>query len=231
MQYPLSWSKGAALGEQIANELRLRIISGSIEQGDVLSENGIARDFGTSRSPVREALKTLSNEGLIRLERMGAVVIGMGLKDIEELYDVRFLIESFAQKQLANGDQQKLFVTLNQIIDKMELAAKYHDPIEFAYQDMTFHETIIKAAHHARILNLWNSIRQIVLTVMLITTEKEVFSQGDEHIHWVIDKHRKIIKGLASQNNLMIEEAVEAYFADSKHTLGQAFEKNPFHDS
>lgn len=71
LQYPSAWLQNASLGETIACELRLRIINGTIKTGETISENWVASEFGTSRSPVREALKTLSSEGLIRLERMG----------------------------------------------------------------------------------------------------------------------------------------------------------------
>lgn len=218
MHYPSSWLQGVSLGESIACELRLKIISGIIKPGEVISENKVAADFGTSRSPVREALKTLSNEGLIRLERMGAVVLGLSSKDIEELYDVRFLIESFVQERLASANQETLMIKLNQIIDKMELAVKHNDMAEFAYQDFSFHETIVEAAGHNRMFHLWTSIRHIVMTVMLITTE-EVFSMGEQKLQSVIDKHRSIIKGLESKNREIILKTVRTYFADSRQTL------------
>ncbi|CAM3918774.1 GntR family transcriptional regulator [Cohnella lubricantis] len=218
MRYPESWLRGAPLGEGITCELRMQIISGALKPGETLSENRIAADFGTSRSPVREAMKTLSSEGLIRLERMGAVVIGLGEKEVDELYDVRFLIESFAQQRMAGLDTGPLIVQLGRIIDKMELAAKHMDPIEFAYQDLAFHETIIAEAKHSRIWQLWKSIRQIVMTVMLLTTE-EVFSEGEARVAGVIDKHRKLLNGIQTNDPKTIERTVRDYFADSYVTL------------
>jgi GntR family transcriptional regulator of gluconate operon len=218
MHYPSAWLKGISRGESIACELRLQIIIGTIRPSQVISENRIAADFGTSRSPVREALKTLSNEGLIRLERMGAVVLGLNMLDIEELYDVRYLIESFAQQRLASGNHELLFANLKQMIDKLELAVKYNDYVEFSYLDFCFHEAIIVEAKHKRILHLWKSIRQIVLTVML-KTAKEIFSEGETKLNKVIEKHRKIVKGLESKDVNVIEQVVREYFADSNLTL------------
>lgn len=218
MKFPASWLKGSSLGESIACELRLQIINNTIKQGEVLSENRIAADFGTSRSPVREAMKTLSGEGLITLQRMGAVVNGLLLKDIDELYDVRYLIESFAWQRLAEEDPAPLIARLHQIVDKMELAAKYRDTVEFAFQDLSFHELIISSANHTRIWHLWTSIRQIVMTVMLITTE-DVLSQGEDRIAYVVDKHRKLLKGLESRDPAIISARIEEYFADSRNTL------------
>ncbi|MBD3919466.1 GntR family transcriptional regulator [Paenibacillus sp. PR3] len=218
MRYPTAWLQGSSLGESIACELRLQIINGTIKQGEKLSENRIAADFNTSRSPVREALKTLSNEGLIRLERMGAVVLGLSIQDLQELYDVRYLIESFAQQRLANGNHDSLLANLKQIIDKMELAIKYNDAVEFSHLDFRFHEAMVVEAQHTRIHHLWRSIRHIVLTVMLITTDV-VFAEGERKLLQVIEKHRGIIQALESRDVNVIQKVVQDYFADSNITL------------
>ncbi|AIQ66341.1 GntR family transcriptional regulator [Paenibacillus graminis] len=218
MHYPVTWLQGASLGESIACELRLQIINENIKPGEVLSENRIAADFGTSRSPVREALKSLSGEGLIRLERMGAVVVGLNIKDVKELYDVRYLIESFAQQRLAVNIQDALIQQLEQAIDKMKLAVKHNDYVEFAHQDFSFHEAIVTEANHTRILHLWNSIRYIVMTVILITTEKG-FTLGEARMNWVADKHRTVVEALRSGDPETIHKVVQEYFADSGETL------------
>ncbi|WP_308639736.1 GntR family transcriptional regulator [Paenibacillus silvisoli] len=218
MQYPSVWLKGVSRGESIACELRLQIIKGTIKPGEIISENRVAADFGTSRSPVREALKTLSNEGLIRLERMGAVVLGLSMEDLDELYDVRYLIESFAQQRLAEGEHEQLLNHLKQLIDKMELAMKYNDFVEFSHLDFQLHEAMVVEAKHKRILHLWKSIRHIVLTVMLITTE-EVFSQGPAKLAAVIEKHRTLVNALETKDAAVIRNVVQAYFADSNQTL------------
>ncbi|WP_379128634.1 GntR family transcriptional regulator [Paenibacillus sp. sgz500958] len=218
MQYPSAWLQGASLGESIACQLRLQILNEQIKPGEILSENGIAAQYGASRSPVREALRALAGEGLIRLERMGAVVVGLQLKDVEELYDVRYLIESFAQQRLAAGNHDHLLLRLEQGIDKMKLAVKHNHPVDFAYEDFAFHEAIINEARHNRIQHLWNSIRHIVMTVILLTTEKG-FENGEERMNWVAEKHRTIIEGLRSGDENIIRSVVEDYFADSGETL------------
>nr|WP_154960413.1 GntR family transcriptional regulator [Paenibacillus xylanexedens] len=223
MQFPSSWLQGASRGEAIACELRLRIINGTLRPGEILSENRIAADFDSSRSPVREALRTLSNEGLIRLERMGVVILGLNMKDVEELYDVRFLIESFVQQRLAADVPPALITQLSNIIDKMQLAGKHQDAVEFAYQDLTFHETIVEAASHSRISHLWKSIRYVVMTVMLLTTRR-VFAQGEPKVSAVIEKHRSLATALESGDKALIQHGVRTYFKDSGQTLHESFE-------
>ncbi|MEW9673681.1 GntR family transcriptional regulator [Ammoniphilus sp. 3BR4] len=222
MNYPTKWLQGASLGEKISCELRLQIIKGSIYPGTVLSENQIAADFGTSRSPVREALKVLSNEGLIRLERMGATVLGLNERDIEELYDVRFLLESFAlQRIVAHFDDTKAALYY-QIIDKMELNAKYGDYIDFSYSDLLFHENIIKEANHFRILHMWDQIRHIVLTLLLVATEKR-FLEKKEEILSLPAKHRALIEALCSKDVGYINRLVQEHFKDTKNTVINAY--------
>ncbi|MCC3371708.1 GntR family transcriptional regulator [Cohnella sp. REN36] len=216
--FPAEWLKGESLGETIACELRLAIVDGRLQHGDKLSENRIAADFGTSRSPVREALKTLSGEGLLRLERMGAVVVGLGEAEIQELYDVRFMIESFVQERMAGKETGALIRVLEQTIDRMELAGKHRDIVAFSFEDFSFHEAIIAAAGHDRVMQLWRHIRQLVMTVMLLTTG-EVFAQGEAKVAAVVDKHRAIATVLKSNDPAKIREGVREYFADSYVTL------------
>lgn len=225
IKFPSVWMKQLSLGERIANELRLQILENKISTGEILSENQIANRYGTSRSPVRDAFKALSLEGLIRLERMGAVVTGMSTNDMQELYDVREMIENFAQQHASFQNIQSLVEQLNQDIDKMEIAAKYNDHSEFAFQDLTFHETIILYSAHKRIINMWNSLRPLIMSVILVTTE-DVFSFGNEHVEWVINKHRKIIQGLQTKNGQIIGDSVSNYFEDSKRTLSRTFSES-----
>ncbi|AEP00263.1 GntR family transcriptional regulator [Heyndrickxia coagulans] len=222
LQFPEQWMKNASLGEQIANELRLLILTNEIKPGDIISENQIARKYGTSRSPVRDALKALANDGLIQLERMGARVLGMGLTDIHELYDVREMIEIFAQQRVSAAPQEQLIQFLNETIDKMKIAAKYENHSDFAYYDFSFHDRIIRHAGHKRILNLWNGMKSLIMAVLLVTTE-HVFAHGPDHLAWVIEKHRKIVNSLLTGNEENVEQSVSAYFKDSKRTLDKSF--------
>lgn len=119
--YPQKWLSKASTGDRVAYELRMRIISGLIESGTILSENKLAADFEVSRSPIREALRILASENIIRLEKMGAVVIGLSEKEIEEIYDVRLLIETFVFERLIKMDTTNLALELSKTLEMMKL--------------------------------------------------------------------------------------------------------------
>ena len=71
-----------------------------------------------SRSPIREALRILSNEGLIDLQRMGAVVIGLTTRDLNELYDVRLLLEHFVLERLSEVNHDSLIKSWSKALIK-----------------------------------------------------------------------------------------------------------------
>ncbi|KHD86792.1 GntR family transcriptional regulator [Heyndrickxia ginsengihumi] len=218
MNYPSEWLQSHAIGEKIACEVRLRIITGEIPKETILSENKLASEFSASRSPVRDALHVLANEGLIRLERMGAVVLGFNKKDLEELYDVRMLIESFILKQLCRLDQEKLVTELTKITDKMVMAMNHHNAVEFSYYDLHFHQLMIETAGHTRILRLWLNIRPIILTALLVATVNR-FKDHFNEINNLIDSHYFIIKAIQSNSEAMLDKAIHHHFEDTRATV------------
>ncbi|MFJ7975089.1 GntR family transcriptional regulator [Peribacillus sp. JNUCC 23] len=225
MNYPTSWLTGVSIGEKIACEVRLKIIRGDIAVGSVLSENHLAQEFSASRSPVRDALRVLANEGLIRLERMGAVVLGLSKKDMEELYDVRILIETYLLKALSKTDPTNLSLELTKVIDKMTLAMEHRNSIDFSYQDLFFHELIVIESKHKRLLRVWYSLKPVVLTALLVATTKR-FEKDFDEIQLLIDKHRLMIDALLSQDDHLIEQTLLEHFQDTRTTVYDSLMKD-----
>lgn len=203
--YPEKWLSKASTGDRVAYELRMRIISGMIESGTILSENKLAADFSVSRSPIREALKILASENIIRLERMGAIVIGLTEKEIEEIYDVRLLIETFVFERLSKLDTNKLAKELDKILEMMKVAIKYQDADEFSYQDIMFHETIIRSISHSHILMIWNNLRPVMESFILLSMRMR-FKEKYEDFTRIVQNHELYIEAIRTKDrNLMIK--------------------------
>ncbi|MGF9643400.1 GntR family transcriptional regulator [Paenibacillus sp. FSL L8-0502] len=209
--YPSKWLLKASAGDRVTSELRMRIISGGIESGTILSENKLAADFTVSRSPIREALKILASENIIRLERMGAVVIGLSEKEIEEIYDVRLLIESFVFERLVKMDTDDLAKELSKILEMMKVAIKYGDADEFSYQDVLFHETIIRAVNHSQILMIWNNLKPVMESLILLSMRMR-FKEKYEDFTRIINNHELYIEAIkAKDRDLMIKSLHENF--------------------
>ncbi|WP_077618284.1 GntR family transcriptional regulator [Bacillus sinesaloumensis] len=222
MNYPEKWLKNDMLGEKITNNLRLNIISGEIPMGTILTEKQISDNFQTSRSPVREALKVLANEGLIDLGRMGAKVLGLTENDVNELYDVRFLLENFAcQRVMKDFDEVKVR-KFTKIVKMMELSAELDDYLEFSYYDLLFHESIILETNHKRILYTWNNIKHLLLCLLIVATKKR-FAEEKDQIYKLIQNHEQLIDVLHSQDNERLYNLINEHLVDTKRTVGEAY--------
>ncbi|WP_017379555.1 GntR family transcriptional regulator [Paenisporosarcina sp. TG-14] len=211
--YPSKWIAGASTGVRLACELRIRIISGMIKKGTVLSENKLAAEFEVSRSPIREALKILATENIIRLERMGAVVVGLSEQDIKEIYDVRLLIETFVYERIVKMDTTELVKELSKISEMMEVAIKYNDADEFSYQDVLFHETIIRSINHSYILLIWNNAKPVMESLILLSMRMRLEEKSDDFAR-VLKNHELYIEAINSKNRDIMIQALHQNFQD-----------------
>lgn len=211
--YPEKWLSKASAGERVTCELRMRIISGLIESGTILSENKLAAEYNVSRSPIREALRVLANENLIRLERMGAVVIGIKEKEVEEIYDVRLLIETFVFERLVKIDTADLVRELNKILEMMQIAIKYKDADEFAYQDVLFHETIIRAIDHSYISMIWNNTKPVMESFILLSMRMHFHEKYDD-ISRIVNNHKLYIDAIKTKDREIMIQSLHQNFDD-----------------
>ncbi|MCP3739964.1 GntR family transcriptional regulator [Rossellomorea sp. BNER] len=211
--YPTKWLLKASTGERVACELRMRIISGMIKSGTVLSENKLAADFEVSRSPIREALKILASENIIRLERMGAIVIGLTEKEIEEIYDIRLLIETFVFERLVKMDTEELVRELSKILEMMKIAIKYKDADEFSYQDVLFHETIIRTINHSFILMIWNNAKPVMESLILLSMRMR-FEQKYDDLTRVVKNHELYIEAINKKDRSIMIQSLHQNFDD-----------------
>ncbi|WP_107838244.1 GntR family transcriptional regulator [Metasolibacillus meyeri] len=211
--YPQKWLIKASTGEKVTSELRLRIISGLIESGTILSENKLAAEFSVSRSPIREALKTLASENLIRLERMGAVVLGLTDKEIEEIYDVRLLIETFVFERLLKMETTELTMELSKIVEMMKIAIKYQDADEFSYQDVLFHETIIRSVGHSYILMIWNNLKPVMEGLILLSMRMR-FQEKYEDFPRIVKNHELYIAAIQAKDRKLMVQSLHDNFDD-----------------
>ncbi|WP_243835064.1 GntR family transcriptional regulator [Alicyclobacillus sacchari] len=218
-------SSFATLGAKIADQLRCRIVSGTLAKGEVISENQLAREFGTSRSPVREALRELAHEGVIELARMGAVVKGLDANDVQELYDVRFLIERFAFIRVAAqlvDVRSALCIDLTQMIDKMELSVRHGNHVEFAAWDLRFHESVVQAAGHKRLWHMWGEIREIVHATLAVVTERRL-ERCPEDMSGSLQQHRDLVKALSIGDTGFVQDVVQKHLEETKSLVETLF--------
>lgn len=227
---PKQWIENLSSGERIAYDLRYKIIAGELKDGEKLSENMLASIYEVSRSPIRDALKILSTDQLIRLERMGAVVRALSEQDIHELYDMRIMIEGFAFEKIKPEAVPTLVLELEKKLEMMRVAVKFDDPAEFAMQDILFHQTMIESIHHQQLEKLWHSIKMNMLILNLIAMKarmdndkldfERIFKNHEMYIEAVSRQDRKLYKKVLHINfDDLNDEVEELYYSQTKEEL------------
>lgn len=155
------------LRQKIATALREAILSGELKPGQHLVEMTLASQLGVSRAPLREALQSLSKDGLIEtVPYRGTKVRSLSRKDIEEIYSLRGLHEGFAIRRITERGRAEDVAKLRDICAAMQEAAKAKDYKQLNLLDDTFHRTLIILAEHDMLLNIWNRLSMRVRQIM-----------------------------------------------------------------
>lgn len=166
-----------------------------------------------SRSPIREALKILASEKIIRLERMGAVVIGLTEKEIGEIYDVRLVMETFVFERLGQANVDELVTDLSKILEMMKVSIKYKDADEFSFQDVLFHETIVRSINHSYILMIWNNLKPVMESFILLSMRARL-KEKYEDFERILDNHELYIQAIKTKDRDLMLKSLHQNFDD-----------------
>jgi DNA-binding GntR family transcriptional regulator len=153
-------AKAGPRGQRVIELLRTAIISGRFEPGTRLIESALSAEFGTSRGPVREALRQLENEGLVMsFPYRGAVVLGVSDEEVHEvLIPVRLTLERYSFVRALEKMTDDDFAELAKQIWLMEQAGKANDLIKLVDADLGFHEIVITASGQLHTVQIWRTI-------------------------------------------------------------------------
>jgi DNA-binding GntR family transcriptional regulator len=185
-------SGGQALVDEIATEIRTRILDGRIEVGAWLRQETLAGELGVSRTPVREALRQLQAAGLVEaLPRRGALVRGMSPRDIREAYVVRAELEGLAAELAAELITDEQLVRLRDAEDLFRVAvaesvaARAARGSRWPRANDLFHDVILEASGNRRLADTVGQLHQSFprnLTWAALSSSSRLLSQNvDEH--------------------------------------------------
>jgi DNA-binding GntR family transcriptional regulator len=142
--------------------IRDAIITGKLKPGEHLKEAVLAEQMSVSRSPVREALLQLEQEGLITsIPNQGSFVKVFDEKDIEEIFTLRAALEDLACEIILKDGKLQLadFQRLEAYIEHQREAIEARDFDQLTRLDMEFHEFICRRSESERLLKMWQSLR------------------------------------------------------------------------
>ena len=145
--------------DQILPHLRRDIVENRWKSGERLSEPLLCKEFGVSRTPLRQALKSLESEGLVRLiPHVGAVVTDPDAAEVGETMEILVSLEQLAATRVAQSGSAALLSEIEQIYKKMRAAADAMDvPRYYALNDR-FHVTVVNGAGNRSLASLHEKV-------------------------------------------------------------------------
>jgi DNA-binding GntR family transcriptional regulator len=178
----------ASVNAQVLSSLRAAVITGELAPGSLHSVQNLATQLGVSRTPVREALIKLAQQGMVRFERnRGVRILLTSLHDLEEVFALRLLLEPPAVRRAVtrlDGNQRR---ELRRTFAHMEKAAKADDEFTMFEHDRRFHRVLLEAAGNARLAAFVDGLRDMVLR-RGVSTARESRSLDD-----IVAEHRAIL--------------------------------------
>ena len=148
------------LREQLADALRSRIMEAEITPGERIVEEDIAKEYGVSRGPIREALRQLEEEGLISYQpHKGCVVKTMSQREMQESSLIRSTLESLAvqifQAKMSDEGLQRMEEAVNDI----QAASQNKELYGMIKADEEFHSVIVEEAHCEKLYKIWKQLQ------------------------------------------------------------------------
>ncbi len=145
----------------VADALREAILAGRYAPGERLIEDRLATEYGGSRVPVREALKTLAGEGLVTLApHRGACVADLGSGLIDELVEVRATLEGLNARLAARRRDPTVLPLLRDVLERGNRAAPHATPAELAALNSEFHELLARAGSNRILQDIMRTLRE-----------------------------------------------------------------------
>jgi DNA-binding GntR family transcriptional regulator len=201
--------RGAA--ELIAGEIRERIVMGELAPGDPLREADLVKGFGVARNTVREALRLLTQEGLAVHEvHHGVSVRRFTERDISELFQLRYLLESGVAKRAGTLDVDEI-AALSRTLDATERADRSGDWREVLSENLEFHRELVRLLGNERISNLFDGLLD-EMTLMLSALNTDVAGP------W-LPRNRELLELLIAGRRDEFAAKLEEYFDASQEDV------------
>ena len=189
------------LRDVVFNTLRDEILYGKLKPGERLMEISISERLGVSRTPVREAIRRLEQEGLVEMfPRRGAQVSGVTEKSLADVLEARKTLETFTVNAACSRITKEQLNRLKESNKVFEEATISKDAARIAEADEDFHHIIIEAAGNERIAETLNNLKE-----QLFRFRFEYLKDVKEFSHLVED-HRMLTDAIeAGKSDLAVE--------------------------
>lgn len=213
--------KKATYHVRVADMLRDLIMTGKLKEGDKINENELCETLGISKTPLREALRVLSVEGLIRLvPHRGSFVTKPTFEEIAEMFDVMSLLEGFCAKEACAKLTSKDFTRIEKLHAKLEENFEIRDQEEYIRTNNQYHSLVQKIAGNRTLNQIVNGLRKKIL---LYRFQSLNLPERFEHS---IREHRDLLEAFRQRDQKRAEALMRRHLQNQSQALGALVEQS-----
>jgi DNA-binding GntR family transcriptional regulator len=172
------------LREQIKDVILQRIVEGSYPPGSRIVETRVAQELGVSQGPVREALRDLEQLGCVVHEPYrGCSVRAFSVDELLEAFPVRAALEALAARLAAERVGDAELAELEQLLERMRVAARRGDAHDQSQANASFHATIVRAARNGTLERQWRMLEPFSRTYLTVSRPGiDLIALSDRHV-------------------------------------------------
>jgi DNA-binding GntR family transcriptional regulator len=201
-----------SLREQALDVVRQALVAGEIKPGDIYSAAALAERLGVSNSPVREAMLTLVHEGLLEaVPNRGFRVVPLSDTDLDEVYQLRLLLEVPAMVQLAERGIAAERERLTGLAEEIERAAADRDVIRFLETDRAFHLELLALQGNRRLVSIVANLRdQTRLYGLKMLAQQDMLGASAA-------EHRQLLAAIGAGDTERVSQLTRAHLEHTRH--------------
>lgn len=191
MNFEVKTDEYLPLRDVVFNTLRQAILRGDLKPGDRLMEIQLANKLGVSRTPIREAIRKLELEGLVRMiPRRGAEVAQITEKSLQDVLEVRRALEELAVQLTCSRITKEGIEELRRAEKNFEKILADSDITAVAEADVAFHDIIYRTTDNQKLIQLLNQFRE-----QMYRYRVEYLKRSEFHTQ-ILEEHREIVNAI-----------------------------------
>ena len=207
------------LREEAYQLIKKMILKGHFKPGEKLSENQLSKKLGVSRTPIRESLRRLAAEDLVYISTRGSVKISeLTRKDIDEIYEIRDVLESFAAEKAASLITDVEIDSLKKLLGESKKCFANKDVSKMAIINTKFHNVVYQASKNRRLFKL------IDILCTNITRHRELILETGS-MRSSIEGHQEILNALMNRDGKASKQSTHNHIVRGRQILLKKIEK------
>ena len=202
-------------GNIVYQKIKIAILNEMYEPNQILNERKLAEEFQISRTPVREALKILEGEGWVKIiPWKGAIVNKITQKEIDEIFQIRLIIEPAIIELLQNKIDYKKRAYLDKLYENQKKAKTKK---EFILADREFNMTFAEWTENLQLIEMVKGLNDKIYMV----GHKAINSKDSKREEETLEEHYKIIQALKNNDIMMAKNFMIAHVIETKNNINK----------